>query len=64
MIEDDRIRARAHELAHIMTGWLSAGYGSAEWMVSPMTYPLPTGPLSDLVEWCRSARDILEAVGK
>ena len=66
-VESDSLRYKAAALAAQMTEWLAAPIGTP----TPLDeYPDAaygdSGPYagSDLVEWCRSARDILEAVGR
>jgi hypothetical protein len=55
-IEDDNIRRKAAALAGQMTDWLATGIAydgdDGNWLDVP----------SDLVEWCRSARDLLEVL--
>jgi len=51
----DDVRRRAVALAGQMTDWLSARL--------PVETPCD-GSDPDLVEWCRSARDVLEAVAR
>jgi hypothetical protein len=58
-IEANEISARATRLADTMNDWLHV----SAYMHSPM-YPALTAPTSDLVEWCRSARDLLEEVAR
>lgn len=55
-VESDAIRIKAIYLAAMMNQWLTA----------PVTErtPFDDWPDSVLMEWCRSARDILEAVGR
>lgn len=55
-VESDAIRVKAAALAVQLTGWLMA----VPFEESPINDYVP----SDLVEWCRSARDVLEAVGR
>jgi hypothetical protein len=64
-VEAGAVAERARALAEQMSGWLSAPYGKPT--------PLDEDPGSmeaapyagaDLVEWCRSARDVLEAVAR
>jgi hypothetical protein len=50
---DDDTRSRAKNLADTMHMWLSMHIS---------TLPLMHGVPADVVEWCRSARDILEQV--
>jgi hypothetical protein len=57
-VESDSIRVKATALAVQMTGWLAEASWPLEW--DGLTDHAP----SDLVEWCRSARDVLEAVGR
>jgi hypothetical protein len=54
-VESDAIRENASDLRMTMNSWLGAS--SLGWT------PLD-GASSDLVEWCRSARDVLEAIGR
>lgn len=54
-VESDSIRVKAAALAVQMNWWLNAP-------VTELTPLERTDP--DLVEWCRSARDVLEAVGR
>jgi hypothetical protein len=58
-VESDSIRVKATALAVIMQDWLTA---EDCWSL-PRSDALD-GARSDLVEWCRSARDVLEAVGR
>jgi hypothetical protein len=56
-VEAGAVAERARALAATMNGWLQ-GDG---WVATPdgiNVFP------SDLVEWCRSARDVLEAVAR
>lgn len=64
-VESDALRVKAAALAVQMHGWLTAP--TSEW--TPLygnggDDGLPECPDSDLVEWCRSACDVLEAVGR
>jgi hypothetical protein len=65
-VESDSIRIKATALAVQMTGWLAEGE-----QMTPLQVRCNRGGYagfhesdSDLVEWCRSARDVLEAVGR
>lgn len=55
-VESDSIRVKATALAAQLTGWL----------MDPIDVDMTPldGASSDLVEWCRSARDVLEEVGR
>jgi len=50
--QDDAMREQAADLVARLNYWFEG----------PLTAPMP--PASDLVEWCRSARDILAAVAR
>jgi len=54
--QDGAMREQARELAGQMSKWLASP-------VSLVSAPLDYAS-SDLVEWCRSARDILAAVAR
>lgn len=53
-VESDAIRVKATALAVQLT----------EWLAGPWAEDATVGASSDLIEWCRSARDVLEAVGR
>jgi hypothetical protein len=56
-VESDAVRVKAAALAGQMTDWLASPvdpFPMAEFCKLP----------SDLVEWCRSARDVMEAVAR
>lgn len=55
LAEADQLDARAAELAGQMSHWLSLPVGAS---VAPETNPT-AGASTELVEWCRNARDLL-----
>lgn len=66
-VESDSIRVKATALAVQMTGWLAAPIGTPTPLDEyPASAAGDSGPYagSDLIEWCRSARDVLEVVGR
>jgi hypothetical protein len=54
-VESDAVRVKAAALAGQMTDWL---------MTPLYDDPALSMASSDLVEWCRSARDVMEALAR
>lgn len=63
-VESDALRVKAAALAVQMTYWLTAPIGDRTPLDGDSAVTRGSGASSDLVEWCRSARDVLEAVGR
>ena len=60
-LEHDALQRKALALATQMNEWLS---GDVRWDIFLRGDGSIRGAQSDLVEWCRSARDILEQVAR
>jgi hypothetical protein len=59
-VESDAVRVKAAALAGQMTDWLGASV-----LVNTPLYPEHGDKCSaDLENWCRSARDVMEAVAR
>jgi hypothetical protein len=64
-VESDAVRVRAAALAGQMTDWLGARPNCTLLSHGITGSGTPTdGAPSDLVEWCRSARDVMEALAR
>jgi hypothetical protein len=64
-VEAGAVAERARALAEQMNGWLGARPNYTLLSHGNTGSGTPTdGAPSDLVEWCRSARDVLEAVAR